>query len=78
VRNLGQIIGITISTTLLYSFMSHKVGYRVYDYINGQDAVFVYGMKNVYLILVFLCLLGALLTALRIFQTSKKGQVQSN
>lgn len=78
VRNLGQIIGITISTTLLYSFMSHKVGYRVYDYIKGQDTVFVYGMKNVYLILVCLCLIGALLTALRIFQTAKKGQTQSN
>lgn len=71
VRNLGQIVGITLSTSLLYSFMSHKVGYRVYDYIKGKDFVFVYGMRNVYLILVFLCLIGVLLTALRIFQTAK-------
>ncbi|AAK79420.1 EmrB/QacA subfamily drug resistance transporter [Clostridium acetobutylicum] len=77
VRNLGQIVGITLSTTLLYSFMSYKIGYRVYDYIKGKDFVFVYGMRNVYLILVVLCLLGALLTALRIFKTAKSRNIKN-
>lgn len=73
VRNLGQIIGITISTTLLYSFMSYKAGYKVYDYISNNDEIFVYGMRNVYLILVAICMLGAILTACRMFkQKSKK------
>ncbi|OJT84490.1 hypothetical protein BM535_23450 [Clostridioides difficile] len=42
VRNLGQVIGITISTTLLYNFMSIKAGYRVNDYVINNDKIFVF------------------------------------
>ena len=62
VRNLGQTVGITLSTTLLYSFMGNKAGYKVTDYIAGRDDVFIYGMRHVYLILVAICLIGACLT----------------
>lgn len=72
VRNLGQIVGITLSTTLLYSFMSRKLNIHVSDYIKGRDDVFVYGMNSVYLILVVVCLLGAMLTAIRLFQSKKR------
>ncbi len=72
VRNLGQIIGITLSTTLLYSFMSQKLNLRVSDYVKGRDDVFVYGMNNVYLILVAVCFLGAILTTFRLFQTKRR------
>ena len=68
VRNLGQIVGITLSTTLLYRFMSWKINYRVYDYVNGRDDIFVYGMKNVYLILAAICCLGAVVTAFRLIK----------
>ncbi|QNK41802.1 MFS transporter [Caproicibacter fermentans] len=73
VRNLGQIVGITLSTTLLYSFMSRKLNIHVSDYIRGRGDVFVYGMNRVYLILVAICLLGAMLTAIRLFLPKKKG-----
>jgi EmrB/QacA subfamily drug resistance transporter len=72
VRNLGQIVGITLSTTLLYGFMSWKLNLHVTDYIKGRDDVFVYGMNSVYLILVAVCLLGAILTAIRLFQTKRR------
>lgn len=72
VRNLGQIVGITLSTTLLYRFMSRKLNYHVSDYVKGRDDVFVYGMKNVYLILVTICCIGAAFTAFRIFQVKRK------
>lgn len=72
VRNLGQIVGITLSTTLLYRFMSWKLNSHVSDYVNGRDDVFVYGMKNVYLILVTICCLGAALTAFRLFYVKSK------
>lgn len=72
VRNLGQIVGITLSTTLLYSFMSWKLNIHVSDYIKGRDDVFVYGMNSVYMILVTICLLGAMLTAIRLFQSKKR------
>lgn len=72
VRNLGQIIGITMSTTLLYNFMSQKAGYRVYDYIDGNDYIFVYGMRKVYLILVGICLVGAFLIGFRVVKCNKQ------
>lgn len=72
VRNLGQIVGITLSTTLLYSFMSWKLRCRVFDYVKGRDNAFVYGMKNVYLILVAICCLGAVFTAFRLFRAKSK------
>jgi EmrB/QacA subfamily drug resistance transporter len=65
VRNFGQYAGIILSTTFLYSFMSSRIGYHVNDYVKGRDDVFVYGMNRVCLILMALCLGGALLTAYR-------------
>ncbi|MDD3224527.1 MAG: MFS transporter [Clostridium sp.] len=68
VRNLGQIVGITLSTTLLYSFMSQKLHYHVLGYVFGKDYAFVYGMKNVYLILSIICCIGIAFTLCRILK----------
>jgi EmrB/QacA subfamily drug resistance transporter len=75
VRNLGQYVGIVLSTTLLYCFMGSKLGYRVSDYVKGRDDVFVYGMKNVYLILMALCAIGAILTAYRLVKSKRKNML---
>jgi EmrB/QacA subfamily drug resistance transporter len=72
VRNLGQYAGVVLSTTFLFLFMSNKVGYPVSDYVQGQDAVFVYGMKSDFIILMGLCVLGVLITAYRYMQTREK------
>ncbi|NMS90554.1 MFS transporter [Clostridioides difficile] len=74
VRNLGQVIGITISTTLLYNFMSIKAGYRVNDYIIGNDKIFIFGMRNVYIIITLLCLIGAILIGFYLFKQDKNEQ----
>ncbi|MFT9056004.1 MAG: MFS transporter [Ethanoligenens sp.] len=71
VRNLGQYLGIVLSTTLLYLFMSNRLGYAVSDYVKGKDDVFVFGMKNDFLILMGLCIVGALLTAYRLVKVNK-------
>lgn len=71
VRNLGQYAGIVLSTTFLYCFMSHKIGYEVLDYVKGRDDVFVYGMKNNCLILMSLCILGIFITVYRFIQSKK-------
>jgi len=75
VRNLGQYIGIVLSTTLLYCFMGSNLGYAVSDYVQGRDDVFVYGMKNVYLILMSLCIIGAALTAYRFVKSKNKKMI---
>lgn len=70
VRNLGMVCGIALATTLLYSMMSSKIGYRVTDYAAGRNDAFIYGMKTVYIAAAIISLVGAVLTFLRL--TSKK------
>ncbi|MDD3118456.1 MAG: MFS transporter, partial [Victivallales bacterium] len=74
VRNLGQYVGVVLSTTLLYGFMSRKIGHNVADYIRGRDDVFIYGMKNVYLILMTICLIGMVLTVYRLVRAKRKNR----
>ncbi len=71
VRNLGMILGITLSTSILYNRMSSKIGYPVFNYINGREDVFIYGMKYVYITAAAICLAGAAVTALRLHSAVK-------
>ena len=66
IRNLGMVCGIALATTLLYNRMSSKIGYRVTDYVVGRNDAFIYGMKTVYIVAAVICLLGAVLTFLRL------------
>ena len=67
VRNLGQIFGVTLATTVLYNFMSYKIGYRVINYIESRDDVFIFGMRYVYIVLAIICGIGAIITAFRLY-----------
>lgn len=71
VRNLGISVGISLSTTLLYTRMSAKMGYRVTDFVEGRNDVFIYGMKWVYITAGCICLIGATLTFYRMYKNSK-------
>ena len=66
VRNVGMVCGIALATTLLYSMMSFKIGYRVTDYVAGRNDVFIYGMRAVYIAAAIISLVGAGLTFLRL------------
>ncbi|PKM61280.1 MAG: MFS transporter [Firmicutes bacterium HGW-Firmicutes-4] len=66
VRNLGMVCGIALATTLLYGSMSGELGYRVTDYVVGQNGVFINGMRIVYLTAAVICLIGAILTLMRL------------
>ena len=76
VRNLGMVFGISLSTTLLYSLMSKKIGYHVTGYIEGRDDVFVYGMQYVYISAAIICAIGAMLTAYRLYGIRLKREIQ--
>ena len=76
VRNLGMVFGISLSTTLLYSLMSSKMGYHVTGYIEGRDDVFVYGMQYVYISAAIICAIGAGLTAYRLYEIRSKERVE--
>ncbi|SKA85276.1 drug resistance transporter, EmrB/QacA subfamily [Clostridium sp. USBA 49] len=72
VRNLGMTVGVSLSTTLLYSMMSRKMGYHVSSFINGREDVFMYGMKWVYASAAIICACGAILTAYRLYGSKDK------
>ena len=72
VRNLGMICGITLANTLLYGCMSNQLGYRVTDFVEGRNDVFIYGMKVVYLTAAGICLIGAAITAFRLFSRKRE------
>jgi hypothetical protein len=65
VRNFGQVVGVTLGTTILYSLMSYKIGYHITTYVFKRDDVFVFGMKGVYITLSIFCLVGVLVTVSR-------------
>lgn len=68
VRNLGMVFGVSFSTTLLYNRMSYKIGYKVSSFVQGREDVFIYGMRIVYISAAIICAIGALTTALRLYQ----------
>ncbi|MFC0904433.1 MFS transporter [Clostridium sp. MT-14] len=72
VRNLGFVVGTSLATLLLYNRMSHKMGYRVIDYIKGRDDVFIYGMKYVYISAALFCIIGVCLTGFRLYNNRIK------
>ena len=65
-RNLGMVIGISLSTTVLYQAMSAKMGQRVTNYIADRPDVFLYGMKITFLGSFVLCFVAFFLTIWRI------------
>lgn len=66
VRNLGMVSGIALSTTLLYSSMSRKIGYKVVSYVSGRADIFIYGMRTVFVVVGIICLVGSILTFKRV------------
>lgn len=72
VRNLGQYVGIVLSTTLLYFFMGNKLGHSVSDYVTGHDDIYIYGMKHVYITLMLFCILGILITGYRFVKSKRQ------
>lgn len=68
IRNLGMTTGIALSTSLLYSLMSIKIGYKVAGYVDGRADIFIYAMRFVFIGIGSVCLIGAILTILRLIR----------
>jgi MFS family permease len=71
VRNLAQTSGVAMATLLLYSFMSVKMGEKVYGYVEGRSDVFIYGMRYVYIVAAIICVVGVLVTGIRLKRQNK-------
>lgn len=70
-RNFGMVLGISLSTTILYQRMSLEYGEKVTGYITGRPDIFVKGMHTAYLASFSICVVGLMMTLSR-FKQSKK------
>lgn len=70
-RYLGMAIGISGSTSLLYSQMSAAAGYRVTSYVAGRPDIFLYGYRIVYVVTAALVAVGFMLTLVRMVRRRK-------
>ena len=72
VRNLGMVVGIALSTSILYSGMSAKIGHRVTGYVPGRNDAFFYGMRLAYITAASICLVGAVITGVRMVRFRRR------
>lgn len=74
VRNLGMVLGVSLSTMILYNRMSYKIGYRVVNYVEGRNDVFIYGMRYVFIGSAVMCAIGAIITAVRLYSSKENDE----
>lgn len=71
-RSVGQSIGIAVTNLILYTEMSIRLGRTVTNFAEGEENVFLFGMRGAYLFSVIVCLLGLFATVARLhFQTKR-------
>ncbi|AEY65001.1 MFS transporter [Clostridium sp. BNL1100] len=78
VRNLGLVIGVSVSTLVLYGMMSFKLGYKVTNFVEGKEAEFIFGMSFAYIFIGALSLVAATLTAVRLYRIKKNAKSNDN
>ena len=64
-RYLGQALGVTVGSALLYSGMSSSIGYPVTSYVEGRPDVFMDGMHIAFHVLALLVALSVVLALVR-------------
>ncbi len=64
-RYLGQALGVTVGSALLYSGMSSSIGYPVTSYVEGRPDVFMDGMHTAFHVLALLVALSVVLALVR-------------
>lgn len=65
VSNLAMAYGFTFATTILYGRMSYKLGYRVSNYVQGQESAFLYGLDCVFFSATIMCLIATFVAFIR-------------
>ncbi len=72
-RNMGMVVGISASTTVLYAAMSNEAGHKVTTYLAKQPQLFIDGMHVAFIAATALCAVAVALTAYRML-TMRAGE----
>jgi len=68
-RNLGMIIGVSLSTTVLFLSMSKFYGKSVTTYVNGRPDIFIDGMRVTMTFAVIICLIAIIMSVVRLIKS---------
>lgn len=71
-RNLGMILGVSISTSSLFLVMGAKLGRSITTYPTGNDQLFIFGMYVAFMISAALLVIADLIVIQRWFVSKKK------
>ncbi len=72
VRNLGLVVGVSVSTLILYGVMSSQLGYTVTTFVEGKEPQFAYAMRITYICAGLISFIGAALTGFRLLNKKRK------
>jgi MFS family permease len=75
-RNFGTTFGISLSTMILYTFMSLKAGKRVSGYIQGRGDIFVYGMRYAFIFMGAICLASGALVFIKLINKNSNKRME--
>lgn len=76
-RNLGMMLGTSLSTLILFTTMSFHVGHRLVSYPVGHDSWFILGMKNAFIWALILTVIAELITIYRFMHIRHKNNKMS-
>lgn len=65
-RNLGFVLGTTLSTTVLFVAMSNQLGHRVSGYVASRPEIFLTGMHQAFYVALALAIFAWCLTGYRL------------
>ena len=70
-RNLGMIIGVSLSTTVLFLSMSKFYGKSVTTYVDGRADIFIDGMRVTMTFAVIICLIAIIMSVVRLIKSRR-------
>ncbi|MFD1418743.1 MFS transporter [Companilactobacillus keshanensis] len=68
-RNMGMIIGVSVSTTILFLSMSSFYGKSVTTYVNNRPDIFIDGMRVTMTFALAICLIAIMMSVIRLIKS---------
>jgi EmrB/QacA subfamily drug resistance transporter len=71
-RNMGMTVSVSLFSILLYFFIGNQIGYRAQNFMEGGQDVFISGLRGIFWVAALLCMVGVVLTGLRLVSKFKE------
>jgi len=73
-----MVVGVSFCSISLWGFASYKAGHKMLTYMPENPDAFVYGMHWVFIIEAGICMIGVVLTAIRLYGKKHVGEEVEN